>query len=313
MKIGAIASILVGCMLVCGFARAKIWQPSAGHTQIPIWPGVPPDQPTFPGPEYMKVGTKLIGGKTVTGAENVSRPTMTVYAPTGRNTGAAVVVFPGGGFVGLAMNLEGTEACQWLTSIGVTCVLLKYRVPSTPYDWHCKCRPNDFALSVPSLEDAQRTIRLVRLYAARWHIDPSKVGVLGFSAGGYVAAETSTDFNLHLYKPVGAAGQESDRPDFAMLIYPGHLAYNFEKLNPNVQPTRGTPPTFLIQAEDDHEDGVQQSLVYYIALVKAQVPAEMHIYAKGGHAFGLRPTSLPITHWPKLADSWLRRIGMLGG
>ncbi|HUA23323.1 MAG TPA: hypothetical protein VMA54_04340, partial [Steroidobacteraceae bacterium] len=123
-------------------------------------------------------GHKLIGGRPVTAAFDVSRPTMTVYAPSGKNTGAAVVVFPGGGFVGLAIDLEGTDACYWLTSIGITCVLLKYRVPSAPYDWHCKCGPNDLELSLPSLQDAQRTIRLVRMNAASWHLDPHKIGVL---------------------------------------------------------------------------------------------------------------------------------------
>lgn len=307
------ACVFTLCLLVaCGYAHAKVWQPSAGHMQIPIWPGTPPDAKPMPGPESTKTGTKLIGGKTVTGVYNVSRPTMTVYAPKEKNTGAAVVVLPGGGFAGLAMDLEGTDACHWLTSIGVTCVLLKYRVPSLPYDWHCDCRPDDFVLSAPSLEDTQRTIRLVRLHAARWGINPHKVGVLGFSAGGYIAAEATTDFGLHLYKPVDAAAKESARPDFALLIYPGHLAMDKDVLNPHVAVSRETSPTFLVQAEDDYVDGVNQSLVYYTALVKARVPAEMHIYAKGGHAFGLRPTNLPITRWPKLAESWLRRIGVAG-
>lgn len=211
------------------------------------------------------------------------------------------------------MNLEGTDACDWLTSIGVTCVLLKYRVPSEPYNWHCKCRPHDYALSMPSLEDAQRTIRLVRFHAAKWHIDPTRIGVLGFSAGGYLVAEASTDYNQRLYKPVGPADKESARPDFAMAIYPGHLAFNYDKLNPNVRPTKQTPPTFLVQAEDDHVDGVWQSLVYYVALAKAGVPVEMHLYAHGGHAFGLRCTKFQITAWPKLATTWLHMIGMIKG
>ncbi len=309
------------CLLVaCGFmtAQAKDWRPSSGHTKIPIWPVTPPDAAATPGPEYTLTGHKLIGGRPVTAVFNVSQPTMTLYAPKGNDTGAAVVVFPGGGFVGLAMNLEGTDACSWLTSIGITCVLLEYRVPSAPYDWHCKCRPNDLALSLPSLQDAQRTIRLIRFNAAKWHINPNEIGVLGFSAGGYLVAETSTDFTRRLYAPVDAADKQSDRPDFAMAIYPGHLAVDRslandnDTLNPNVPVSRETPPTFLVQAEDDDVDGVKQSLVYYMALAKAHVPAELHIYARGGHAFGLRPTNLPITHWPKLADAWLRKIGVIG-
>jgi len=305
---------MVLCLLaVCGIAQAKagVWQPSAGHVQIPIWPGTPPDMKAMPGPEKMETSTKLIAGKTVTAVRNVSQPTMTVYAPQGKSTGAAVVVFPGGGFEILAIDLEGTEICHWLTSKGITCVLLKYRVPGVPYDWHCDCRPDDFAVSLPSLQDAQRTLRLVRFHAAKWHIDPHRVGVIGFSAGGFLVAETSTLFKRRFYPPVDAADRESDRPDFAMAIYPGHLATDADKLNPNVPVSRATPPTFLVQAEDDYVDGVNQALVYYMALAKAHVPAQMHLYAHGGHAFGLRRTRLPITGWPTLADAWMRRIGVL--
>lgn len=308
------AFVYVLCLLAaCGWIRAQalVWHPSAGHMQIPIWPGIPPDSHPMPGLEYTLTGKKLIGGSPITGVYNVSRPTMTIYAPVVKNSGAAVVVMPGGGFVGLAIDLEGTDACAWLTSIGVTCILLKYRIPSAPYDWHCKCRPHDLDLSLPSLQDAQRTIRLLRMNSAKWHINPHKIGVLGFSAGGYLVAETSTDFMRRLYTPVDAADRESDRPDFALAIYPGHLATSDDNLNPNIRVTSDTPPTFLVQAENDYVDGVNQSLVYYTALAKARVPAELHIYAKGGHAFGLRPTDLPITHWPQLATAWMHRIGVI--
>lgn len=299
--------VAAGCLQT----QAKVWQPSTGHPQIPIWPESPPAAPAPPGPEYTLTGHHLIGGRPVTAVYNVSRPTMTIYPPPGKNTGAAVVVFPGGGFEGLAIDLEGTDACDWLTSIGITCVLLKYRVPSAPYDWHCKCRPNDLELSLPALQDAQRTIRLLRLQAAKWRVDPDRIGVLGFSSGGYLVAEISTDFNRRLYAPRDAADRESARPDFAMAIYPGHLATGDNRLNPNVPVTRRTPPTFLVQAEDDYVDGVRQSLVYYTALAEARVPAQLHLYARGGHAFGLRATSLPITHWPKLAQAWLRENGSI--
>lgn len=309
--------MLAACLLAtCGCVQAAgaVWQPSAGHTQMPIWPGTPPDAQPVPGPEYAVTAMSAkpqFAGKPVTGIHNVSQPTLTVYAPKGRNTGAAVVVFPGGGFEILAIDLEGTEICDWLTSRGITCVLLKYRVPTVPYDWHCKCRPDDFAMSVPSLQDAQRTLRLVRSHAARWHIDPHRIGVIGFSAGGYLVAEASTNFRRPLYKPVDAADRESSRPDFAMAIYPGHLATDDDKLNRNVPVTRDTPPTFLVQAEDDDVDGVNQSLVYFAALKNAGVPAEMHLYAHGGHAFGLRDMRLPISGWPALAEAWLRTIGVL--
>jgi acetyl esterase/lipase len=209
------------------------------------------------------------------------------------------------------MDLEGTEVCDWLTTRGITCALLKYRVPSLPYDWHCTCRPDNLTLSLQPLEDAQRAVRLMRFHAHEWKIDPHKIGVLGFSAGGYVVAEVSTNFKRRLYSSVDAADGVSSRPDFAIALYPGHLSTEHGGLNPNVPVSRDTPPTFLVQAEDDDVDGVSQSLVYYTALEKVGAPSEMHLYAHGGHAFGLRRTSLPITHWPTLAEAWLRSIGML--
>jgi acetyl esterase/lipase len=302
-------------VLACGGASAQkpAWQPSPGHTQVQIWPGAVPDAQPVPGPEYVEKSKELIGGRPVVSVYNVSQPTMIVYSPTGENTGVAVVVFPGGGFEELAIDLEGTEVCDWLTSKGITCVLLKYRVPSPPYDWHCKCRPDGFVKSSLALEDAQRTMGLVRLHTAEWQIDPHKIGVLGFSAGGYLVAEISTNFQRGLYAPVDAADKESCRPDFAVGVYPGHLWVGGDayKLNPNVPVTRQTPPAFLVQAEDDNVDGVNQSVAYYIALENAGVPVEMHLYAQGGHAFGLRRTQLPITRWPQLVETWLKTIGMI--
>ena len=302
--------LLLSCMGVP--AEAGIWQPATGHLQVPLWPEKVPDAQAMPGPETEALRTDhLVAGRPWMAVTNVSQPTLTVYAPTVKNTGAAVVVFPGGGFQVLAIDLEGTEICDWLTSRGITCVLLKYRVPSTPYDWRRKTYPDDFALSLPSLQDAQRAIRLVRFHAAQWHVDPHRIGVIGFSAGGFLVAETSTDFGRQLYQPVDAADRQSDRPDFAMAIYPGHLALDDGRLNPNLAVSSETPPTFLVQAEDDYTDGVRQSLVYYAALAKAGVPAELHLYAHGGHAFGLRRTNRSITHWTDLADTWMQTIGVL--
>ena len=305
----AFFGLLLACVGV--HAAETAWQPSAGHAQMPLWPGMPPDMKAMPGPEQAETGTKLLAGKTVTAVRNVSQPTMTVYAPQGKNTGAAVVVIPGGGFEILAIDLEGTEICDWLTARGITCVLLKYRVPGAPYDWHCKCRPDDYEVPTMALEDVQRTMGLVRLHARAWNIDPHNVGVVGFSAGGFLVAEISTHFDKRLYKPVDAADQESARPDFAMAIYPGHLALENGKLNPDVPVTHDAPPTFIVQAENDDVDGVQQALTYFAALKAADVPTEMHLYAQGGHAFGVRRTDLPITHWTDLADAWMRTIGVL--
>jgi acetyl esterase/lipase len=308
-------SIFALCIVFsfCGLsAQTPVWQPSAGHTQVPIWPGAVPDARPAKGPEIATTGKEtLVAGKPVVIVDNVSRPTMTVYSPTGKNTGAAVVVFPGGGYEVLAIDLEGTEVCDWLTSKGITCVLLKYRVPaprSSPY-WGA------YPQSPMALEDAQRTLSLVRFHAAEWLIDPHKIGVLGFSAGGHLVAAMSTHFAHRLYAPVDAADQVSCRPDFAVALYPGHLAFGDKalELNPDIRAhiTRQTPPTFLLQNEDDHVDRIEDSLSYYAALKKAGVPVEFHTYAQGGHGFGLRRTKLPVTEWPQLVETWLRTVGMI--
>ena len=166
-------------------AQKPVWQSSPGHTQVPIWPGAVHDPQPVAGPEFVETDPKfLIAGKPVVGISNVTQPTMTVYSPTGNNTGAAVVVFPGGGYQGLAIDLEGTEVCDWLTPRGITCVLLKYRVTDVgPYP-----KSGPYPESPMALEDAQRTVGLVRFHAAEWHIDPHKIGVLGFSAGGHLSA-----------------------------------------------------------------------------------------------------------------------------
>ncbi len=202
-------------------AQTPDWQPSPGHVQVPIWPGAAPDALPVAEPESMKTDTKdLVAGKPWVYVNAVSRPTMTVYSPKGTNTGAAVVVFPGGGYQILAIDLEGTEVCDWLTSKGITCVLLKYRVPGEGL--YPKSGP--YPESPMALEDAQRTVGLVRFHAAEWHIDPHRIGVLGFSAGGHLAAAISTHYGKRLYPAVDAADKESCRPDFAVVIYPGHLS-----------------------------------------------------------------------------------------
>jgi len=300
--------VVFGCCRLS--AQTSVWQPSAGHVQVPIWPGAAPDARPVAGPEAAETTGKdsLVAGKPWVAVSNVSRPTMTVYSPAGKNTGAAVVVFPGGGYEILAIDLEGSEVCDWLTSRGITCVLLKYRVPAP------RSAPNwgAYPQSPIALEDAQRTVGLVRFHAAEWHIDPHKVGVLGFSAGGHLVAAMSTHFEKRLYAAVDDADKESCRPDFAVALYPGHLWVNQKfELNPNVPVTAQTPPTFLVQDEDDHVDSVNDSLVYYMALKKAGVPVEMHLYAQGGHAFGLRKTKFPVTGWPELMEKWLGTIGVV--
>ena len=314
-------ALLIALWVVLGSrgleAQRAAWQPDAGHVQVPIWPGAAPDAQPTAGPEHTELAkgpTDLVASRPWLAVEEVSRPTMTVYSPKGKNTGVAMVVFPGGGYSVLAIDLEGTEVCDWLTSQGMTCVLLKYRVPDSGPAWHNDCHCNIHPKAPTALEDAQRTVGLVRFHAAEWHVDPHKIGVIGFSAGGHLVANISTHFPKRAYAPVDAADQVTCRPDFAVAIYPGHMTENTTKefeLNPEIPVTAKTPPTFLLQAENDTVDGVKQSLVYYTALKKAGVPVEMHLYAQGGHAFGLRRTKNPITGWRKLVEAWLGTIGVL--
>jgi len=284
-------------------AQAPGWQP--------IWPGKVPNAQPFTGPEETKtLDDRLVAGRPWSYVGRVSQPALSVSSPKGKNTGAAVVVFPGGGYQILAIDLEGTEVCDWLTSRGITCVLLKYRVPgSGSYP-----KSGAYPKSPMALQDAQRTLGLVRFHAAEWHIDPHKIGVLGFSAGGHLVAAVSTHFDKRLYTPVDLADKESCRPDFVVALYPGHMMENTTKnfeLNPAVPVTAKTPPTFILQAEDDPVDSINNSLIYYIALKNAGVPVEMHLYAQGKHAFGFRPTNFPITRWPALVETWLRTIGII--
>lgn len=286
------------------FAQKPAWPPSSDHTTLEIWPHGAPGVAANPAPEADTTTPKdnLIAGKPIIRLGNVSTPTLTLYKPAGKNTGAAVVVFPGGGYRILAIDLEGTEVCDWLNSEGITCVLLKYRVPDT----------GPYPKSPAALEDAQRALGIVREHASEWHIDPHRIGVLGFSAGGHLAAALSTHFVKRIYDPADAADQESCRPDFAVIIYPGYLAIAEQNFAPNadIHVTEQTPPTFLLQAEDDPVH-VENSIVYFMALKNAKVPAEMHIYTHGGHGYGLRRTELPITNWPKLVEIWLHTIKIL--
>jgi len=295
--------------------QPKEW-PSDGHTQIPIWPGTPPDSDSQTKSESATItsGKDIVAGKPYTWVENVTRPTLTLYSPKTNNTGAAIVVFPGGGYKGLAIDLEGSEVCDWLTSRGITCVLLKYRVPDSGphHDDKCDCRAD--AKAPMALEDAQRTLGLVRHHAAEWHIDPHKIGVIGFSAGGHMVADISTHWGKRLYPTIDDADKESCRPDFAAAIYPGHMLEKTTKefeLNPTLPVSKETPPTFLLQSVKDPVDDVQNSLVYFIALKKAGVSGELPLYAEGGHGFGLRRTEMSITEWPQLLEAWMHSIQIL--
>ena len=291
------------------FAQQSGWPPAPGHVTLQVWPGAAPGSPVNPpanAPAEADTTTakdNLIAGKPLVRLGNVSVPTLTLYKVEGKSESKpAVVVFPGGGYSILAIDLEGTEVCDWLNSVGVTCVLLKYRVPdSGPYP-----------KSAAALQDAQRAMGLVREHATEWGIDPNRIGVLGFSAGGHLVAAISTHFEQRLYDPIDAADKLSCRPDFAVVVYPGYLALadkNFAA-NADINPTSNTPPTFIVQAEDDTVH-VENALVYFQQLKNAKVTAELHIYAQGGHGYGLRRTELPVTTWPSSVETWLHTIKIL--
>lgn len=311
--------LIIFTFLIYSVAHANphifTWQPKPGLKQTPIWPANKmPDALASPKKEYAKkITSHFVAGKPWTEVFNVSNPTMTVYLTKEKNTHAAIVVFPGGGFNGLAIDLEGTEICDWLVSKGINCVLLKYRVPDSGPAWHDNCHCNIHPKAPTALEDAERTIRLVRFNAKKWHINSNKIGVIGFSAGGYMVADTSTHFTKAVYKAIDNVDKISCRPNFAMALYPGHMQTGGKPftLNSNIHFTKFTPPTFLVQAENDPEDNINNSLLYYIGLKNAGVSVEMHLYATGGHGFGLRKTPFPITDWPRLAIAWLYSIGIL--
>ena len=308
-EVGLAMRKLLVVIAILGFCGAA-WAQQAGWTAGPqypvvrLWPQGAPGPSTVTGPEKDMTTAKdgLVAGRPLMHLGNVSVPTLTLFRPKGMNTGVAVLVFPGGGYNILAIDLEGTEVCDWLTAQGITCVLLKYRVPGT----------GPYPKSDAALQDAQRAVGMVREHAAEWKVDPKKVGVLGFSAGGHLAAAVSTHYATRLYPRVDAADNLSCRPDFAVVVYPGYLAIAEKgmEFSPDIPVTKETPPTFLVQAENDPVH-VENAVEYFLALKRAGVPAELHVYAEGGHGFGLRRTKLPVTGWPDLVDVWLKTIGMV--
>jgi acetyl esterase/lipase len=288
--------------LLCALGVAGAAQPVK---VIDLWPGAAPGEKGDIGEERdtTKTSDGLVAGKPVIRLGNVSKPSVAIYRPPAdRDTGAAVVVCPGGGYHILAMDLEGTEICDWLNSIGVTGVLLKYRVPKRAgLDKHAA-----------ALQDAQRALGLVRQRAGEWGGDPARVGVLGFSAGGHLAAAVCNNYEQRTYDKVDATDDVSCRPDFAVLIYPAYLTVKEEgdKIAPDLNITSNTPPSFIAMAEDD-PIRVETALFYGLALKKAGVPLELHIYPTGGHGYGLRPSKDLVTTWPARAAEWMKSRGLL--
>jgi len=295
------------CELVFAFAaipQQPGWRPPAGRPTFDLWPNAAPGAPANSAPEVdiTTASDILIAGKPIVRLGNVSKPTLTLYSAQAPNSGAAIVVFPGGAYHVLAIDLEGSEVCDWLVTIHVNCVLVKYRVPDT----------GPLPQSTSALQDAQRALGMVRSHAAEWHMDAHRIGVLGFSAGAHLSAALSTHYDKRLYDPVDAVDQLPCRPDFAVIVYPGYLALaeqNFAA-NPEIHVTADTPPSFIVQSEDDSVH-VENATLYFLQLKNAKVPAELHIYAEGGHGYGMRRTALPITAWPKLVEAWLHTTKML--
>lgn len=290
-----------------------VWQAPAGLKQIPLWPGDVPDMKgnTQPPESVLTADTpNAIGGTKSQAVFDVTVPTLTVFPPKGKSTGIAMIVFPGGGFRAVVLTLEGTEICDWLTAKGVTCVLVKYRVPGGNHWWNAACKCHETPKVPRALQDAQRSIRLVRSMAGELKIDPNKIGVIGFSAGGYLVAQTSNIFKPS-YKPVDEIDKISSRPDFAVALYPGHICRAGGKLDPKLPISKQAPPTFLLQAWDDPVDEVCNSTMYARALDQAGVATEVHLFAKGGHAFALRKNEHPVVVWPSLVEGWLKDMGIL--
>jgi acetyl esterase/lipase len=271
-----------------------------GDLTLKLWPGRAPGDTADFGPERDEPGKP--GQRPVKRLTGVTEPGITLFrAP--RPNGAGVLIAPGGGYNILAWDLEGTEVAAWLNSIGVTAVVLKYRVPR---------RDKDSPHAAP-LQDAQRAIRLTRQHARAWGIDPQRLGMLGFSAGGHLTVMAGTHWDEQTYEPVDEADKLSCRPDFLIPIYAAYLGDPQEpmKLSSLVRVTEKTPPVFMAVTYDDENRGAQAALLL-AELKKHNVPAELHVFLKGGHGYGLRPSEDPVSGWPRLCEQWLRASGWLG-
>jgi len=276
-----------------------------------LWPGKVPDETTNMGPERV-VMSPVLDRKQVEVTEStrmltgVTNPTLTVYFPqTNFNTGTAMLICPGGGYWHLYWQLEGEEVAAWLNSLGITGIILKYRVPRRPGE--IKGEP-----AWRPLQDAQRAVSVVRSKAKTWGIHPDRIGMIGFSAGGHLAIATATTFEKRTYEPLDDLDKISCRPDFAILAYPGYLkATNKTELHPALRIPAGTPPVFLAHGGEDIISPPEHSVVTYLALKQAGIPAELHIYANTAHDFGVRRTDRPYSTWIDSCAAWLRQQGFL--
>jgi acetyl esterase/lipase len=278
---------------------------------VALWPGQAPDETGTIGPEKTLLSPKL-SRKQVEVTEptrmvtNVTKPTLTIYRPSeGKANGTAMLICPGGGYWNLYWQLEGEEVAAWLNSLGVTGIILKYRVPRRPDE------PKGEPARRP-LQDAQRAVRLVRSKARRWGIHPRRIGMVGFSAGGHLAIATATSFDKRTYRPVDDIDKVPCRPDFAVLVYPGYLkAKDKDALASGLRIPARTPPVFLAHGGDDIISSPEHSVIMYLALKRAGVPAELHVYAGAAHDFGVRRSGHPCSTWTRSCADWLRHQGFL--
>jgi acetyl esterase/lipase len=270
-----------------------------------LWPDQPPGDYGNVGPEHFREPWSE-DSKGIKWLTAVSRPTLSFHpAPQQINTGTCMIICPGGGYWNLAWDLEGEEVADWLNSLGINAAILKYRVPRRPG------QPQQVPAPLPFL-DAQRAVSLVRSKATDWQINPARIGIIGFSAGGHLAIATATNFDRRGYEPIDSIDRQSCRPDFAIAAYPGYLvSLGSLTISPDIRTPANTPPIFLVHASDDQVAGPENSLVMFEALRAAKSPAELHIYATGGHGFGVRNGSLPVNQWTNRCADWLRTQHLL--
>jgi acetyl esterase/lipase len=278
---------------------------------VELWPGKVPDENGDIGPERWRMSPAL-DHKQVEVTEptrmitDVTRPTLTIFRPAkDKDMGTAVLICPGGGYWNLYWQLEGEEVAAWLNSLGVTGIILKYRVPRRPDE------PKGEPARRP-LQDAQRAVSLARHNAREWGIDPRRIGIIGFSAGGHLALATATSFDQRTYEPIDDVDKASCRPDFAIPVYSGYLkAKDKDELASGLRVPAGTPPVFLVHGGDDIVSPPENSVLMYLALKRAGVPAELHVYATATHDFGVRPGEHPYATWTDSCARWLRHQGFL--
>jgi acetyl esterase/lipase len=277
--------------------NVALFSTAAETVTLDIWPGKAPGEITqLPPEDLTKPEDKLIAGKRIIKLGNVSIPQITVFKPDPAiNNGTSVIIAPGGGHHILALDLEGTEIAEWLNTLGITGIVLKYRVPGRNPDKPWKA----------AVQDSQRAVSLVRAKAEEIGIDPEKIGLMGFSAGAQTAGLT-TLFQARQYAPVDGYDQFSFIPNFVGILYLGRDIHE----EPGTAINADLPPFFIAVAHNDNDRSISSAKLY-IELKQAQVPAELHIYESGGHGYGLRPTEKPVTGWNHVMADWMKQIGML--